>query len=294
MERKYIKLIIVCVVLVIGILFVRKAFESKTVTITEVIHSEDELYDVIIRNLAIYNNNINCRIDFSLYGLDYERITVGVMEKNLTAGSMVGTISHKFVSASGGTKKLKITVAAGNEFRAKLLERRVKVLADVARKLPDDYSKIKAVHDYLVLGNTYELQGFGAYRALCKGRCSCTGYSYAFGLLMVDLGIPVSVEYGGNHAWNRVYVNDAWYNIDCTWDDHDRISYDFFLKCDADWQGHDHGGATATESMPVYGNTADMNYDLFPDYKTRNIVLLFVALASIIGGALYLNQKNYI
>jgi len=48
----------------------------------------------------------------------------------------------------------------------------------------------------------------------------CEGYSRAFQLVCLELGIPCILVSGGDHMWNYVQMeNQAWYAVDVTYDD---------------------------------------------------------------------------
>ena len=36
-----------------------------------------------------------------------------------------------------------------------------------------------------------------------------------------------------SHEWNKVRINDSWYNVDCTWADQSTIDYEYFERSDA-------------------------------------------------------------
>ena len=119
--------------------------------------------------------------------------------------------------------------------------------------------KIKAVHDYLIKTSKYDTalvqnselsadntsDSYMAYGVLGKNLGVCDGYAKAFNMFMDILEIPservVGTSYYNNrtvsHAWNRVFVDDQYLNIDVTWDDPvpdrgDSIRYDYFLITD--------------------------------------------------------------
>ncbi len=47
----------------------------------------------------------------------------------------------------------------------------------------------------------------------------CTGYAQLFTLLCSCSGIDCVTVTSAGHAWNKVWIGDIWYNVDCTWDD---------------------------------------------------------------------------
>ena len=145
---------------------------------------------------------------------------------------------------------------------AKNLEIRKVVDAFIRNEITEDMSdrdKIKAVHDYLIKTAEYDTllaQGtassadntsdsYMAYGVLVKKLGVCDGYAKAFNMFMDILGIPservVGTSYYNNkavsHAWNRVFIDDQYLNIDVTWDDPvpDRanvVRYDYYLITD--------------------------------------------------------------
>ncbi|MGN1085259.1 MAG: transglutaminase domain-containing protein, partial [Lachnospiraceae bacterium] len=117
----------------------------------------------------------------------------------------------------------------------------------LAEAFATDYEKEKFLHDYLVLNTVYDTKesdtaGQTAYGALVEGRCVCMGYTNAFHLLLTMSGIDsliVQGEAGGEaHAWNKVWLDGAWYNVDVTWDDPvpdvpGEVEYAYFNVTDA-------------------------------------------------------------
>ena len=80
-----------------------------------------------------------------------------------------------------------------------------------------------------------------AYSVFVNGRSVCAGYSRAFQYVMQQLNIPcyfcTGYANGGNHAWNIVYIDGKYYNVDLSWDDSlgdisEIISYAYFNLSD--------------------------------------------------------------
>lgn len=92
-----------------------------------------------------------------------------------------------------------------------------------------DYEKELAIHDYIVANCSYgyvEYSQDNAYRAygvLVQRKAVCNGYAEAFSLLLNCVGIENSIMTGYAddqlHAWNRVKIDNEWYQVDATWDD---------------------------------------------------------------------------
>ena len=124
------------------------------------------------------------------------------------------------------------------------------------------YEQLKAIHDYLcdtidynytavgsTLPNGYDTGYYQtAYSAFYridqdgagdKNLTVCAGYAKSFKILCDQYNIPCvyvsgyGVNNDGNgepHAWDYVKMDDGkWYGVDVTWDDQDKIYYNYFL-----------------------------------------------------------------
>lgn len=120
-----------------------------------------------------------------------------------------------------------------------------------------DYDKVKKLHDLICSKVEYNYDYYGGldedtmytqtvYSVFCKDETVCAGYSQAFEMMCNGVGVDATVVTSTGHEWNRVRLNDSWYNVDLTWDDagedYDRsIIYTWFLKSDKyfqdDYQG---------------------------------------------------------
>ena len=126
------------------------------------------------------------------------------------------------------------------------------ILAELGTSQMSDYSKVKAVHDYVCALITYTNDVDNAssvYGAYVQGKGLCNSYALCMYKLLVEAGVPCHWIGGSagtgrdsaGHAWNIVKLGDQWYNLDATWDDadNDKISYDYFLKGTADFDEAD-------------------------------------------------------
>ena len=90
-----------------------------------------------------------------------------------------------------------------------------------------------------------------------NGRIVCDGYAKAFQYLMHRAGVPCVAVFGStvseeaaseeqfNHAWNKVFVNGKWLNMDVCWADTGWPTT-FDLKTDAQFARHNHWPVTHT------------------------------------------------
>ena len=77
------------------------------------------------------------------------------------------------------------------------------------------------LHDYIV-NHAYYDSGYTRYTAdgvLISGFGVCDSYSKAYEMLLAAFNIDSQRVTSTSHAWNAVYMEDAWYNVDVTWDD---------------------------------------------------------------------------
>ncbi|AOZ95340.1 transglutaminase domain-containing protein [Butyrivibrio hungatei] len=130
--------------------------------------------------------------------------------------------------------------AAQRKFEAKAQE-----MIAGAKDLETDFEKEKYIHDLLGNKLTYDWAELNqsAYSAIVYDKTVCAGYSKGFQYLMQQLEIPTytcvgwggfGILFGGMHGWNIIKLEADYYNVDCTWDDDEPISYEYFNLCDDD------------------------------------------------------------
>lgn len=124
---------------------------------------------------------------------------------------------------------------------------------ELQAELPDSadrYDTVKAIHDkilneveyrFLEDGSTIDMddRGFSAATVFLDDdkRVVCEGYAKAFKILCNRFNIPCIIVKGeglsdtvSDHMWNYVQMdNELWYGVDCTWDDQNKIYYNYFL-----------------------------------------------------------------
>lgn len=130
-------------------------------------------------------------------------------------------------------------------------EKRLKYTNDLLLVIEDAYSeitegasesaKLKSLHDYVVnhveynytvlnddgkIDNAEEAQYYtqSAYSALCTDLTVCAGYAEALQLLCNGVGIDTVCVTSVDHQWNKVSINDCWYNVDPTWADNGKTN----------------------------------------------------------------------
>lgn len=150
------------------------------------------------------------------------------------------------------------------------------ILSMVSSDMTEE-KKALIIHDYLVYEAEYDYDNMQAgtlpldsYRSgglLMKGAGVCQAYSYAYKYLLNRLGLEcyVTISTEMNHAWNIVKIDDAYYHVDCTWDDPvyerlGKVDHSYFLVSDEAIQqtrdGSSHEGWDLTEIV-----CGDTQYD---------------------------------
>ena len=103
-----------------------------------------------------------------------------------------------------------------------------------AQAFDNAFDKERYVHDALNELAEYNENAplnQSAYSALVGGSSVCAGYSKAFQYLMQQIGIPCYYCVGyanGEHAWNIVYIDGVYYNVDVSWNDGAANPYEYF------------------------------------------------------------------
>lgn len=85
------------------------------------------------------------------------------------------------------------------------------------------YEKEKAIYDFIVDNTEYNLDSElnQSLISVVKGKSVCLGYTKAMKYICDKINIPCVVIEGTSkdgiaHSWNKVQINDAWYNVDAT------------------------------------------------------------------------------
>ena len=103
------------------------------------------------------------------------------------------------------------------------------VLAEICTDDMDNVTKMRAIYEWLALNVNYdydvaEATGIDARNwdswavegVFNSKKAVCEGYAKALLIMARIEGIPALYVTGNGHAWNRVYINGAWYGIDAT------------------------------------------------------------------------------
>ena len=101
-----------------------------------------------------------------------------------------------------------------------------------------DIEKLKALHDKVCsmvsydTGNEDDKKNHLDISVFLNEKSVCEGYARALNLLLNEAGIKSCYLQAPDHAWNIVELGGHYFHVDSTWDDGEKISYDWFLKSD--------------------------------------------------------------
>ncbi len=131
-----------------------------------------------------------------------------------------------------------------------------KIVKEITFDNMDDIQKVKAIHDW-VCNNTVYDDGLSGDRknhndasVLMNDSTVCEGYARISNILYNTAGIESYYISGVGHAWNIVKVGNNYFHVDTTWDDGDKISYDWFMKSDDEMRNSDEYHASWKTYIP--------------------------------------------
>jgi hypothetical protein len=249
----------------------------------------DEAYSALAEDCLDFKKSVSYSSSLDLRSISYDTLVEKIAQKDRFKAGCLYYISWQTENKGGSyytTFYFKYYINSSQH--DKVIDM-AKDFADEMRGFTD-YEKIKTVHDYLIENSNYNIGSDGPYRTLYKGQSNCNGYALSFLAIMRECNIDCTYETGDNHAWNAVKLDGEWYNIDVTWDDsgvwdkEGGTRYDYFLKSDADFNGHHHGCATAKTSYNA-DLSVDKNIKNFATaYKIRNAILISILVIFVISG----------
>lgn len=243
------------------------------------VRTPDEFYDEVVSLVA--NGGVQGKyiVLFEPDQISPQDIRGRAFEKG--GYELEAKFSHWSYSWRESTENVIVSFRTGY-MHTKLQDQQVREVANAIAKDckgMTDYEKIKYAYDYIILNCEYYLTKDGAYNNLLVGKSCCNGYAEAFLTIMDAMGIPCKYTVNTSHAWNTVFLEGEWYNIDTTWGDTggDTISYAYFLKSNLDWTGMGPTEATAIRSYPAENLERRANY---PNYTLK---VRLKSLARILG-----------
>lgn len=168
------------------------------------------------------------------------------------------------------------------------------VISSVISPGMTNYEKAVKLHDYLIQNVKYydyeniediPFEKHTAYGALVGREAVCDGISKAYSILLKKCGIQSAVVVGrmaDHHAWNKVKIDNYWYNIDVTSDACGKertVSHVYFSLSDEDiLKSH---VFDLTFSTPECNNSLD--YYSYNNYEITNQDILSDKISKIVS-----------
>jgi uncharacterized repeat protein (TIGR02543 family) len=117
----------------------------------------------------------------------------------------------------------------------------------IVAQYPTDEEKLQVIYELVCDKVTYNYDSVNglvteeecfsqsAYSVFCTGTTVCAGYADAMTVMCNAVGLDAVSVTSYNHQWNKVRINDNWYNYDATWGDGDSYgnNYIYYARSDA-------------------------------------------------------------
>lgn len=183
------------------------------------------------------------------------------------------------------------------------------VLRDIISDDMNDIEKTRAIYEWLVYNveydnaaatnstnSSFEWKKYDSWYAegvFNRGKAVCDGLAKAFVILCGIENIPCIRIEGDMHAWNRVYIDGAWYGVDATHggvqyhaDSSEVLTYYQFMFTDSFKTAQGYTGDNYTE----YAATTEFNY--YDYYSISSSLDLLISSSSELTDVLK-SVKNY-
>lgn len=178
-----------------------------------------------------------------------------------------------------------------------IYEKAKSILRDICSDDMTNVEKVRAIYEWIILNNSYdhkaadEITGNNWYEydswfaegVLFNKKAVCDGICKAFLIMAKIEGIPTIRVTGNAHAWNKVYLNGAWFGVDATHGDlsvngsYEALTYTSFLFTDEYKQNT---GFTSEEYPNIVANTvADVYGNIKFDNNGKSFDLLIGSIS---------------
>jgi uncharacterized protein YjdB len=103
---------------------------------------------------------------------------------------------------------------------------------DEVSQYESSYEKERAILQMVCDATVYESNDYdqSMYGPLICGKSVCTGYTQLFSAMANAVGLSCVTCVSETHAWNIIYLDGAWYNVDATWADQDGYIWEKYVN----------------------------------------------------------------
>lgn len=127
-----------------------------------------------------------------------------------------------------------------------------------AKQYTSEIEQERYVHDALIQMIDYDVNASlnqSAYSAMVNHQTVCAGYAKSFQYIMNQLGYPcyyvVGTSQDEDHAWNMIYIDGTWKNVDLTWDDAQTYDHYMFFNLSDEELSDTHVRAQISTYLPI-------------------------------------------
>lgn len=237
--------------------------------------TEDEMKALLLQSMTdtegsvefyasnqFYSNDVLYEVIFNQLCDSYMIETMGMQEYVVTTmpvDDQKTAVKVEFHYLQG-----KYTLEQVKDMKRETLNKAKELVRDLQLPNLSVYERVEAVNEYLIdhcvypEQEPYSCESHTPYGALIEQSAVCEGYARAAQLIFELCDVPsyyvVGDTPGGGHAWNLVEVDQAWYQLDITWNDTPTNPNMYFLVTD------DYMALSRTWDRQNYPATATQNY----------------------------------
>ena len=194
----YIVIAVLIAVIVLSVIL----FNGNT-TYPDVVTTDAQFEQMVYECASHYKTKIKFKTSLDLRNYDFDILFRKIMDTDTYIGCELYRYAYHYTYGSDGLMNVELRIDKPSRYRVFMTKLRVKQIAGHLRNL-DTYDQVKAVHDYLVSTNEYNMTFDTAYNCLYVNKSACNGYAYSFYAIMEELGVGCFTPFGAYCQGGRV------------------------------------------------------------------------------------------
>lgn len=242
----------------------RKLWRAMEILYNSYLEDEKDLYDGSTDYVTIQSTEIT---EGNLYGLAVMFKYTHPQYYFLMSG--FNTVTNAYTSGVGLGFDVYDSFLDGTarKVETEKIQQVIDACMEMVNAKTNEEEKVLAIHDWICDKVDYNNFAYDegiepveqaeytqtAYSVMCMDRTVCAGYALSFMWLCNAADIEAFAVTGEGHAFNKVKVNDNWYNLDCTWDDKEGIGNRYY------WQ-------YLRDEEPYFNTSAHTEHDFWKEY----------------------------
>lgn len=243
--------------------------------------SERMLYDTLAKGIKKHQKCI------TVFAKNIETISKCFEYVKLDNPLFYYTDAFKTISAEKAPYTCVLPQYQYDEIHRREIDEKANRLGENARCViskTEDYEKVVLIHDFICRNIEYKNNGDVSHNivgCVVYGKAVCDGIAMLFKYLCDLFNIPCVVVMGkarrsradciyDNHAWNKVMIEQDWYNVDVTFDltigSRNNVRHDYLLVTDA-------GIASTHQCRCDYGAQIVCKQSRYNYYIVNNLIM---------------------